>query len=397
MKLTLNKQSALAVIRYLRSDKSRWRTLDRRTDVEEPDPYPKKRWSKLRLAEIENEMGIPIHLTKKPLDIAVPRASSRIRTQGVTCTVYTEEIPEHSFIKVNRNLSVSGPELLFAELAESMHPIEHLMLGHELCGSFSRDPENPYNGTITYRVKPLTSVSKIARFLDSAKRIRRIDAARATLKLLNDNAWSPTESLITALFRLPIDDLGYDLGPLILNERIDFEHELPGAKDSRVPDIIFANTPVGVNYDGLVHLDLRSIAQAGIELGMHPEQNRAQVVLNQSIGSVRAKAVDDIRRNRELAVDGLRVFPVIKEDLYTYRGLDQVVEQLIALIEQSTHRDMAHQKRILRSRDLSQARHRMMLSFLPGKHDRNVQVGRFIGGLKAYEGPQEVHECWIEL
>ena len=115
------------------------------------------------------------------------------------------------------------------------------------------------------------------------------------------------------------------------------------------------------------------------------------------VRNVRAKAVDDIRRNRELAADGFAVFPVVKEDLYPKGGFDQIAEHLITVIEQLTDRDMSMQKKFLHSERLSNARWKMMLSLLPGKHERNIHVARFIGGHEVIEGQPEVFECWIEL
>lgn len=398
MKLTFTKRSALAIIRSLRAGGSKPHALGCRTSVTAPDLGGSgKRWTRKRIAALESELGLDVRLAKDPLEIAVPSAAARLRSSFVSSTVYAGCVPARSFVDIGGGLAVSAPELLFVEMAEVMGPIEHLMLGHELCGSFSRDAGDPYDGSITYGVPPLTSVGKITCFLESASRIRGITKARRSLAYLNDNAWSPTESLVTAFLRLPIDDLGYEFGSLTLNPRKYFERQLPGAKESRVPDIVIDGTPVGLNYDGLTHLDLKSIARAGIELGMNPGVSQTQLALDQAIEAVRAKAVDDIRRNRELAADGLQVFPLLKEDLYMPGGLDQVVVQLVRLIEESTGMAMEAQRRILRSRVLSEARHRMILSFLPGKNERNVQVGRFIGGHKVYEGPSVVHECWIEL
>ena len=331
------------------------------------------------------------------VNIAVPDEASRIRTSNVACTIYVNGIPRNAFINLGNGVAISSPELLFVELAANMHPIEHLMLGHELCGTFCRNNQDPYNGPITYGVEPLTSVEKIGRFLRESKRIRGMEAARASLEYLNDNAWSPTESLVAALICLPSDKLGYDLGKLVLNPRVPPKRALPGMKSSRVPDIMIEGTPVGLNYDGLLHLDLNSIVKTAMDVGSHPEIAQTQTALDEAVAKVRAKALDDIRRNRELATDGLLVFPLLKEDLFTPNGLDLVVAQLISSIERTTNRTMTQQKRMLQSTSLNEARYRMMLSFLPGNHERNVQVGRFINGCKIYEGPGEVRECWIEL
>lgn len=44
---------------------------------------------------------------------------------------------------------------------------------------------------------------------------------------------------------LPVEEAGYGLGNLVLNQRIGY-----GDGGSRVPDILFAGTHVGLNYDG---------------------------------------------------------------------------------------------------------------------------------------------------
>lgn len=413
MKFTLCKKSALAVLRTLRATgspfekspgytakRSAHETSSTRTDILKPDPYPAKRWTR-KLIE-KHGLDLPFGFAEKRLDFAIPDMGSRIRVGNSTYTVYGKGIPGGSFIRTrcsteNCALAISSPELLFAELAKEMHPVEHLMLGLELCGSFTRDAEDPYNGSATYGVRPVTSVEKIRRFLDGARNIHGLDAARESIKYLSDNAWSPTESLIAALLRLPMDSLGYAFGELELNPRINPSALLPGVADSRVPDIMIAGTPVGVNYDGAVHLDLDSIVNAAREYEANPQLAQAKASLAKAVRDVRAKVVDDIRRNRELAADGLVVFPVVKEDIYVKGGLDQIVAHLVTVIEQLTGRNMDEQKKILCMKRLADARWRMALSVLPGRNKRNIHVNRFIRGCEVMEGPAETYEHWIEL
>lgn len=401
MELTLCKQSALAVLRALRSTRvTHGRTPSKRIDILAPDPSPGKRWTRNLIDSID--LGLPYQFAGQSIDFAVPGGSSRIRTSNTTWTSYAKGIPPKAFVRTRCStnacvLAISGPELLYTELADVMHPVEHIMLGHELCGSFSRDANDPYNGPVTYGIRPATSVDRIAHFLKEARYIHGIDKARNSLKYLNDNAWSPTESLVAALLRLPMDSLGYGFGELELNPRVFPNAALPGAANSRVPDIMIANTPVDVNYDGAVHLDLDSIVTAARKLEANPELVQARISLSNAVRSVRSKVVDDIRRNRELAADGLAVFPIVKEDLYTKGGLDQIIAYLIDVIELSTSMDMSGQKRILRMKRLSEERWRMALSLLPGRSERNIHVARFIYGHKVSDGPGETSECWVEL
>lgn len=413
MQFTLCKQSALAVLRSLRATGQlvvppsgsstrgpAGKVLLARADILPPDPAPRKRWTRGLIDGID--LGLPFEFGGKRVDFAVPDGALRIRARDTTWTVYADGIPKEAFIRMRCGVddclvAISGPELLFAELAKEMHPVELLTLGHELCGSFSRDASDPYNGPITYGVRPVTSVERIRSFLDEARGVRGLDVARETSKYLNDSAWSPTESLVAALLRLPADSLGFDFGELVLNERISPSAPLPGAAESRVPDIMIAETSVGLNYDGAAHLDLGSIVNAARGLEANPELVQAQVSLANAVRSVRAKVVDDIRRNRELAAGGLAVFPIVKEDLYTKGGFEQIVAHLIDVIEQSTDRDMSEQKEILGMKRLSDARRHMILSLLPGSHERNIHVARFINGNEVAEGPRRVSECWVEL
>ncbi|MGI6221870.1 MAG: hypothetical protein ACOYIP_08435 [Coriobacteriales bacterium] len=329
--------------------------------------------------------------------IAVPEAKHRIRTKGVECTICGESIPRGSYITLDNGISFSGPELLFLELAGSMHPLEHLMLGHELCGSFSRDPLDPYNGPVTYGVRPVTNAGRIRDFLSRTRFARCIDEAWANASILDDNAWSPTESLIAALLRLPMDSFGFEFGELELNPRVEKAVELPGARGSRVPDIMFKDSSVGINYDGLLHFDLDSIAKAGIELGANPNSTEGEASLGLAISGVRAKLVDDIRRNRELATSGLTVFPVLKEDLYVKGGFEQLVQVIVEALEQVDNRDCSLQRIILSRERLREERRQMILSLLPGTHVGDVRPGRFIGGYPVATGKCEIIEYWFEL
>ena len=395
MQIAFNKMTALALLRALRANAQGCRTPPIRTGIKAPDPFPRKRWSKKAFQSIE--LDIPYELDSYPVDVAVPDASMRLASRAVTNTTYSATLPEGAFISLGNGIVISGPELLFVELAGTMNPVEHLMLGHELCGSFSRDAKDPYNGPITYGLKPATSVERISAFIGRTSYIHGIAAARESLRYLNDNAWSPTESLVAALLRLPIDSLGFDMGELVLNPREYATAPLPGSKEFRVPDIMIANTPVGVNYDGFYHLDLRTVVTTALEVGAHPEISQAQTALNKAVRDVREKAVDDIRRNRELAADGLFVFPVVKEDLYAPGGFDQVVEQLVDALEVFSGRDVSEQRRILGKKALSRERHRVILSLLPGKTERSIQIGHFIYGNEVSTGPTRIYECWIEL
>ena len=262
---------------------------------------------------------------------------------GAHNTIYgsTRSLPPHSFIEVDDGIAISCPELIFLEMVDVMPLMRLVMLGHELCGTFSRDPHDPRNGEATLSCPPLTSCERIEAFIRETKWNAHAEQALRALSLVSDNAWSPTESIVAAVASLPYEEWGYGFGRCILNKRIDTSTGLALAtgKDSRRPDILFEGTPVGLNYDGAIHLDLDAVAKAAMELERNPGEAANQQAFDAIVHEVRSRAVDDIRRNRELASAGYIVFPVTKEDLYEEGALDTVMLQVMKTIENLTGKD----------------------------------------------------------
>ena len=378
MQITFNKYTALRIIRAIRSGAAsplpaNGLSTMPNTKLLPPDPSPRTRWSKTLLGL--SHFGIPDDFSSRsPLDIAVSAPEQRLKTQRAHNTIYAREggIPNNSFIDLGDGTAISGPELTFVEMASVMDLPQLALLGFELCGAFSRNPINPRNGDVALHVEPATSVAKISAFLNETKWVRGTENARWALDIIADNAWSPMESVIATLACLPVECFGYGIESCILNERA----ETPGslreatAKSSRVPDILFSGTRVGINYDGAVHLDLDSVVNAAMEAERHPETAFGQATLEETVRQVRAKAVDDIRRNRELAASGYIVLPVVKEDLYEEGGLDRVMAQVFEALETFGHVDMSTQRRALVPKFIRSRRQRLIWSLIPGSKEK---------------------------
>lgn len=386
MKIYVNKRTALRLLRAHRARGSH--RAVRRVHLWYSSPAPGARWTRKRL---EGLVGMPCS-PENPLDVAAPSSAARLQMSSVRNTVYgSGALPDDAFVDLGNGIVASSPELLFVELCRSLELPDRLMLGFELCGGFSRDAEDPIGGPATMNVAPVTSCARIAAFLDSAHEVPGMGKAREALELLADNAWSPTEAVVATMAALPLEEFGYGLAPLELNRRVETPDALAfaAAAGSRVPDILFAGTTVGINYDGAVHLDLESIVDATRALERNPGEGVFARALDDAVRKVRAKVVDDIRRNRELAADGLTVFPVVKEDLYERDGLDRVMAQVVAAIEAHDGRDLSAQRRVLASRVARESRYELIRSLMPGKVPmpgaRRV-VGREDGGA----GPEVV-------
>jgi hypothetical protein len=371
MDLTIDKKSALEALRHVRS--SRMPLPDDRVDLPAPSPAPAKTWTKRNIAKTLSNLVGPFS-AERPLHVAVPSKAARLRVIGTTSAIHSAGLPDGSFVPLGDGILIPSPELLFVEAGSFMSPLSHLMLGLELCGCFCRSAENPRDGKTTYQVEPVTSSLSIRRFLSACKHVGGTRQASRLAPLLMDNAWSPMECLIASIVCLDATDLGYGMAPLFLNPRVETPDGLAGIseKGSRVPDIMFGGTHVGLNYDGSMHFDLGLIADAAARSAVSPDDATLAQDLDAAVRSTRDKIVDGKRRDRDLWVSGLTVLPVTSEDLYQEGGLDVVVGQVIEAIERETGKRLEAQRNVLRQKALSKGRQRLLWSVLPGARGRRI-------------------------
>lgn len=362
MGLAYDKLTALAILRARRSARAK---PGKRIDLTAPQLAQGKRWT--RKAVSPERIGMSAANGK--VYVAVPEGPARIRTAGVVSTVYSTGLPGKAFVDIGDGFSIVGPELLFVEMGALMPLQTQVMLGMELCGTFSRDPFAPRMGEVTYGINPATTVDKLANFVRSTKLVTGLGQAREALQYVADNAWSPMEATVATLASLPASRLGYDMGRVRLNMRVQAEGQLQdlGTKVSRVPDLLFDGTPVGINYDGKGHFDLDALVASA-------RQDDDSLSAQQH--ELRKKYVDDLRRNRELAAAGYVVLPATSEDLFARGGLDALMLEAMGALERFCERDLSRQRLALQSKALAKARQRLIWSLLPWeeatKHAREM-------------------------
>ena len=322
MHLCVNSLTALALLRSLRAEHPDLSLAA--CGVPEPDPWPRRRWS-ARL--------IPYHLlgrskppsSQDPIHVVAPDAGSRPKARVTSVTTYGKSIPPGSFARVSEEFTVPCPELLFLELAGVMNRAALELVGYELCGTYSRSPINPRTGPVSHGVEPLSSVDKIEAYLHRCHHFKAMDIALEALRNVRDNAWSSMEAIVSLFLVRPVEDCGYGVKNLELNTRERTVAELQSlvVREFRVPDISLGDLPVGFNYDGHGHLDLKSIDVEKLE----KDELRA------ALAEVREKYVDDLKRNRELLASGRIVMPIVAEDLVDRGGLDTVLLEAVIAVE----------------------------------------------------------------
>ena len=240
-------------------------------------------------------------------------------------------LPPRSAIQVNPNISCVCPELLFFQMATSMELAKAVMIGYELCGNFAIQPANRHAKAATL-IPAATCVEDLARYIDSLDSKRGIVRAREVLSYVSDGAISVPEAAIATMYSLPSDCGGYGLGTVTLNQRVLADPEEEDEEPTRFPDLLLSFVPIGVNYDGEKdHLDLDGLVAAvrTAEYAEGDESNEARDALAKKLASVRAKYMDDIARNCQLAARGYVVMPATKENLYGKDNFDVFTKRLL--------------------------------------------------------------------
>lgn len=361
MRITFDKLTALHILRIWRSS-GRTLAADRH-GLEASVVAPRKYWTRRRINACLESVGTSLSNVHGRVQVMVPRPGARIRSRSARNTVYVRGLPTNPIIELGSLVRTPCPELLFIELGTIMSPAAQLLVGLELCGRFSRDARDPRDGATTFGIKPVTTADKIRSYISAAHDLAGLEQSRRVADWLMDEAWSPQEALLNGLARMPLHELGYELGELQLNPRYIVRGSLLSLVDkrSRVPDSLVRGTHVGFNYDGGPHFGESTPGTAG-----------AGLLDSNAANNMREAVVADKRRDRDLLVQGLSVLPVTKEDFYERGGIDRVMLQAMSLLERVCQRDYSKHRRTLKRPRLAEERQRLIWSLLPGRRGREL-------------------------
>lgn len=376
MALTLSHQSALDVIRALRSEGNNLREMDT-TSFAEPSVLVGKRWDLPNFTSSMWQWQQP--KPQKPLHVLIPTERHRLRGALIQEHLLRNDLPVGSIIWLDECSSVVCPELLFLQMAASLSFPALVMLGHELCGHFSRDANEPLSGVITDGISAATSVLDLERYLSDLKGVRGLARARKALHYVCDHAISAPEAVLATMYALPPDESGYGMGPVVLNDRVrvDDGGEWARAK-SRYPDLTFAFAPVGINYDGSKHFDLGDLMTVANMLmrADKKKQDEAREVLRSKLVEVRAKILDDNMRNRQLAAQGKVIFSATKEDLADGESLDAITRQILSCARMAFGAEVGPFMETLEDTSLTRDRWELLSSLLPAGHHGESSYGK---------------------
>jgi hypothetical protein len=214
-----------------------------------------------------------------------------------------------------------------------------------------------------------TSVDRIREYILASSYGRGASVALRALDCVSDHALSAPEALLAAMYSMPTNEAGYDMGPVTLNEKVRINCNSDSArKQHRYPDITLSSIPIGINYDGEGHFELDGLK----DLIRHAESlegeeyEATRELIHHKLDSIRKKMLDDNMRNRELAAAGRIVMVVTKDDLYGKGGLDILTRQMLDCAHNAFGLDVQNHIRILDDTDAARDRNELLKSFLPG-------------------------------
>lgn len=188
------------------------------------------------------------------------------RKSGAALAIHrTQPLPEESLRAVilpglSEPLFVTRPELTFVHMASLLSFPRAVHLGYELCGTFAPDKSQPF-GVRSRR--PLTSLEKIASYLDRAGGIRGVKAARAALPYILDGSASPRESTLAELLTLPYARGGSKIERPEMNGVVPIPSQSDWAsnRSSFRCDLLWRDKGVAIEYDStLCHTGSTRIA-----------------------------------------------------------------------------------------------------------------------------------------
>lgn len=321
-----------------------------------PNPGQGQRWTDELVRRVKEAIGVPLNIT---LDILATDVKHRVRHHELRNHIWSADVRGLCFLElVHEQVAVPSPEILLAQMAEVLPLPDLAALGHELCGHYTLRPSYS-RGSAVLDVPPLTSTAKIDDMLRHASRLRGSKALARALPYIQDSSLSAAETAFSVISQLPVRTLGYEIGRTILNREF-----VPNEADracvlgeSRIPDILFAGTSVGLNYDGDGHLSLAQLVRIAKALAGDPSSSELRAAVRQAMEDVRKEAASDKQRDRDLGVMGLSVLPVTRFDVEDAEGLDLVMSQVMTLIERDTGFDMSLQRQALQDEALRAKRY----------------------------------------
>lgn len=158
-------------------------------------------------------------------------------------------IPSGLLYDLGNNCYAAGPELAFIQMASHTSLVGAVVLGHELCGTYSHF----FRFTSGFYERPaLTTTQDINDAINKLDGMYNLAPARNALRWVRNGSASPMETVVACMLNLPTTLGGFGFEAPVLNYKVSCDaaaRKITGTKDCKV-DNAYPDVMCGVEFDG---------------------------------------------------------------------------------------------------------------------------------------------------
>lgn len=183
----------------------------------------------------------------EPIDVVVGKHRARRNSKAAICHIWSGPLSNGLVVGVAPGVYVVSPELVLAQMANELGLTKLIMLGMELCGSYS-----PSRDGCAWDCPPLTDVKRLGWLSSCIDCCRGAKAMRRAGEYILDGAASPMESKLAMLLSLPRSMGGFGCGVPLLNARVELSDSArrESERSYLLADLLFPDAGVDVEYQG---------------------------------------------------------------------------------------------------------------------------------------------------
>ena len=297
MRLYLDQESSLKLIRYLRSvngeeglegNVCRKRLMNDAINTVR-DVY-----------ELDNTAQFWLEHAGTPIHAFVPERTMATKTKRLVTHVFSRNIPYGSFLDIGHGICICTPQCAFLRLGLSLDLVEQIAVGMELCGTYSKWRLPTASGRFkvsedracTFEIPQAVQARHLRSFVDRMDGRHGAVGARRAARFVLDGSASPMETAVYLLLCLPKHVGGYGLPKPQLNPKLTISNPSGTEIIERYPDLFWEGPNIDVEYN------------------------------SDSDHSGEWSRYRDSRREVELTVADVRVLPLTRAQLMDVDGFD---------------------------------------------------------------------------